>query len=172
MFPGFPYATLDVQVRCADGVGDDVSANHHGPGNADIGVGADFELARSQGVGSEFLNQDIAAWQAAVGHAVFGRRLKGKVLGNVGIEIDISKVKKRVEELRKKYSLETKGLAESNIRRQLKRLREKMLIEKSENKYYLSEHSSLKEIFENSIEKFILPQIVNRIKEYLNELEK
>jgi len=78
----------------------------------------------------------------------------------------------RVEENRKKYSLETKGLAESNIRRQLKRLKDYMLIDKSENKYYLSEHISLKEIFTNSIEKFVIPQIIERIKEYLSELEK
>ena len=79
---------------------------------------------------------------------------------------------KRAEELRRKYSLETKGLAESNIRRQLKRLRDAMLIEKSENKYYLSEHASLKEIFENSIERFVIPQTIERIKEYLDELDK
>jgi len=78
---------------------------------------------------------------------------------------------KRSEELRKKYNLETKGLAESNIRRQLKRLRDNMLIEKSENKYYLAEHASLSEIFENSIEKFIIPQTIARIKEYLSELD-
>ena len=79
---------------------------------------------------------------------------------------------KRTEELRKKYSLETKGLAESNIRRQLKRLRDTMLIDKSENKYFLSENRPLKEIFENSIEKFIIPQTIERIKEYLGELDK
>ena len=78
---------------------------------------------------------------------------------------------KRSEELRKKYSLETKGLAESNIRRQLKRLRDAMLITKAENKYFLTEHSSLKEIFENSIERFVIPQTVERIKEYLGELD-
>lgn len=78
----------------------------------------------------------------------------------------------KVSELRKKYSLETKGLAESNIRRQLKRLRDYMLIDKSENKYYLTEHSTLAEIFKNSIEKFVLPQIIERVKEYLSELEK
>jgi len=78
----------------------------------------------------------------------------------------------RTEELRTKYSLETKGLAESNIRRQLKRLRDAMLIEKSNNEYYLAEHSTLSEIFENSIEKFIIPQTIERIKEYLNELDK
>ena len=79
---------------------------------------------------------------------------------------------KKVEETRKKYSLDMKGLAESNIRRQLKRLRDYMIVDKSENKYYLSEHSTLKEIFVNSIEKFVVPQIMERIKEYLHELDK
>tara|TARA_Y100000310_G_C20697461_1_gene826700 strand:+ start:5402 stop:5851 length:450 start_codon:yes stop_codon:yes gene_type:complete len=79
---------------------------------------------------------------------------------------------KQVEELRKQYSLDEKGLAESNIRRQLKRLRDNMLIEKSENTYYLAEQASLKEIFENSIEKFVIPQTIERIKEYLDELDK
>ena len=78
----------------------------------------------------------------------------------------------KVGEMRKKYSLPDKGLAESNIRRQLKRLKDYMLIDRTENKYYLSEHSALKEIFTNSIEKFVIPQIIERIKEYLNELEK
>jgi len=81
-------------------------------------------------------------------------------------------IRKRVEALRNKYSLETKGLAESNIRRQLKRLRDGMFIEKVENKYYLTEHATLLEIFENSIEKFLIPGTIERIKEYLQELEK
>jgi hypothetical protein len=81
-------------------------------------------------------------------------------------------INKRVENLRKKYSLDSKGLAESNIRRQLKRLRDAMYVEKTENKYYLTEHSSLKTIFENTIEKYIIPQTIERIKEYLDELEK
>lgn len=87
-------------------------------------------------------------------------------------EINSDEINIRVEEIRKKYSLETKGLAESNIRRQLKRLRDKMIVDKSENKYYLNEHSSLKEIFKNNIEKFIIPQTIERVKEYLDELDK
>ncbi|MAG02526.1 hypothetical protein CMI42_04255 [Candidatus Pacearchaeota archaeon] len=79
---------------------------------------------------------------------------------------------KRVSEVRKKYSLDTKGLAESNIRRQLKRLRDNMLVDKKGNNYYLHEHESLSEIFENSVERFVLPQIVERVKEYLEELNK
>jgi hypothetical protein len=78
----------------------------------------------------------------------------------------------KVSEMRKKYSLPDKGLAESNIRRQLKRLKDYMLVDRTENKYYLSEHSQVKEIFTNRIEKFVIPQIVDRIKEYLSELEK
>ena len=44
-------------------------------------------------------------------------------------------IRDKVEETRKKNSLEVKGLAESNIRRQLKRLRDSMLVDKQENKY-------------------------------------
>tara|TARA_Y100000310_G_scaffold341862_1_gene442569 strand:- start:2132 stop:2581 length:450 start_codon:yes stop_codon:yes gene_type:complete len=78
---------------------------------------------------------------------------------------------KRVEKVRKKYSLETKGLAESNVRRQLKRLRDGMLVDKSGNDYYLHDNESLSEIFGNNIERFVLPQIVSRVKEYLGELD-
>jgi len=81
-------------------------------------------------------------------------------------------INSKVGELRKKYSLPDKGLAESNIRRQLKRLRDYMLVDKQENKYFLIEHSSLKDIFEKNIEKFVIPPIIERIKEYLDELEK
>ena len=46
-------------------------------------------------------------------------------------------IRDKVQELRKKNSLDGKGLAESNIRRQLKRLRDSMLVDKQENKYRL-----------------------------------
>jgi len=87
-------------------------------------------------------------------------------------ELNSEEIRKRVENVRKEYSLDTKGMAESNIRRQLKRLRDNMFIEKVGNTYYLSEHSSLKQIFENNIERFVIPQTIERIKEYLEELEK
>src|SRR3989338_953925 len=48
-------------------------------------------------------------------------------------------IRDKVEVLRKENSLEVKGLAESNIRRQLKRLRDGMLVDKAENKYRISE---------------------------------
>jgi len=79
-------------------------------------------------------------------------------------------IRDKVESLRKENSLECKGLAESNIRRQLKRLRDAMLVDKQENKYRVSEFASLSELFEAKIEKFLIPQTVERIKEYLAKL--
>lgn len=81
-------------------------------------------------------------------------------------------IKRKAEAIRKENSLDSKGLAESNIRRQLKRLRDMMIIDKNNNLYNLSEFLSLKEIFSEKIEKFLLPQILDRTKEYLEEIEK
>ena len=86
--------------------------------------------------------------------------------------ISSEEIKQKVEELRTKNSLELKGIAESNIRRQLKRLRDLMLIEKKNNLYNISEFESLSSIFESKIEKFLIPQTIERIKEYLGELDK
>ena len=80
-------------------------------------------------------------------------------------------VKDKVQEVRKQNSLEAKGLAESNIRRQLKRLRDAMLVDKKENQYRISEFAGLSELFEMKIEKFLIPQTVERIKEYLGKLD-
>jgi hypothetical protein len=79
-------------------------------------------------------------------------------------------IRDRVDALRKENSLEAKGLAESNIRRQLKRLRDLMLVEKKENLYRLSEFAPLSETFEQKIEKFLVPQTIERVKEYLAKL--
>ena len=76
-------------------------------------------------------------------------------------------IKKEVEELRKKHNLELRGIADSNIRRQLKRLRDLMLVEKKNNLYNLAEFESLDRIFQDKIEKFLVPQTIERIKEYL-----
>ncbi|NCN98810.1 hypothetical protein COU62_03565 [Candidatus Pacearchaeota archaeon CG10_big_fil_rev_8_21_14_0_10_35_219] len=76
----------------------------------------------------------------------------------------------RVKAIRNEHSLEEKGLAESNIRRQLKRLRDLMIVDKKANLYRLSEFEPLSEIFERRIEGFLIPQTVERIKEYLEKL--
>ncbi len=97
------------------------------------------------------------------------------VLNNAGKEkkkLTSVQIAEEVEKARKIGKLELKGLAESNIRRQLKRLRDLMIIDKAENLYNLSEFSKLSEIFENKIEKFLVSQTIDRIKEYLAELDK
>ena len=86
-------------------------------------------------------------------------------------QLTSDEIKAKVEETRKQNSLEAKGIAESNIRRQLKRLAE-MIVDKKQNLYSISEFASLNEIFEQKIEKFMLPQILERVKEYLKELDK
>jgi hypothetical protein len=80
-------------------------------------------------------------------------------------------IRDKVEEARKSNSLEIKGLAESNIRRQLKRLRDAMLVDKQENQYRISEFAPISELFTNKIEKFLIPQSLERIKEYLGKLD-
>jgi hypothetical protein len=70
-----------------------------------------------------------------------------------------------------KIRKESSGLAESNIRRQLKRLRDAMLIDKQGNQYRMSEFEPLSEIFDKKIESFLIPQTIERIKEYLNKLD-
>ena len=75
-----------------------------------------------------------------------------------------------IEKMRKKNSLESKGLAESNIRRQLKRLGDALLVDKQSNKYRISEFAPLSELFEAKIENFLIPQTIERIKEYLGKL--
>ena len=72
---------------------------------------------------------------------------------------------------RKKLNLPMLGIASSNIRRQLKRLKDLLLIEKRLNAYRITEHNSLSEIFEEKIEKILLPSINSRIKEYLKKID-
>ncbi|MEK6919005.1 MAG: hypothetical protein AABW73_03110 [Nanoarchaeota archaeon] len=81
--------------------------------------------------------------------------------------ISSDEIRLRVEKIRKEGGFEMKGIAESNIRRQLKRLADLMIIDKLENTYRLSEFETLETIFNDKFEKFIIPQTIERIKEYL-----
>lgn len=87
-------------------------------------------------------------------------------------ELTVEQIKDKAIALRKNANLEIKGIAESNIRRQLKKLRDLFIVEKIANNYRISEFENLKKIFEDKIEKFYIISIVERIKEYLEEVEK
>lgn len=83
-------------------------------------------------------------------------------------ELNSKEIEKLVIESRKKEKLPLLGIASSNIRRQLKRLRDLFLIEKTANNYRINENASLSEIFDEKIEKFYLKSIVDRVREYFN----
>jgi len=73
---------------------------------------------------------------------------------------------------RKKHKMPLTGIAPSNIRRQIKRLRDLFLVEKKGSSYRLTEGDSLHDIFVDKIEQFYLRTITERVKEYCKELEK
>jgi len=86
-------------------------------------------------------------------------------------DIDLKEIKTKVIEIRKKANLELKGIADSNIRRQLKRLRDFFIVEKINNNYRITEFLTIKEIFSEKMEKFYIKSIIERIKEYLEQLD-
>ena len=77
----------------------------------------------------------------------------------------------QVAQLRKKQKLKMLGIASSNIRRQLRRLKDLMLIEKMPNGYRITEFMPLVEIFNEKTERFLLESILMRIKEYLAKVD-
>ena len=85
--------------------------------------------------------------------------------------MDSESIKREVIKYRKRNNLPLKGVAGSNVRRQLKRLKDLFLIERRENNYRINEDDELNKIFEEKIEKYYLPSIVSRVKEYFNAVK-
>ncbi|MFW5746669.1 MAG: hypothetical protein ACOCWQ_03935 [Nanoarchaeota archaeon] len=81
-------------------------------------------------------------------------------------------VRTRVVDFRRQMGLKLVGVADSNIRRQLLRLRDIFLVEKVKNEYRILEHERLKNLFAEKIEAFYLPSILARVKEYIYEVDK
>jgi hypothetical protein len=86
-------------------------------------------------------------------------------------ELTSQDIERLVKESRKQHNLAMLGVAGSNIRRQLKRLRDLYLIEKVQNSYRITENAQLSEIFEERIEKFYLKSIVARVREYFEAVK-
>ena len=82
---------------------------------------------------------------------------------------------KQVEDLaikiRQENNLPLKGIAGSNIRRQLKRLKDIFLIESINNNYRITENETLERIFEERIEKYYVRSIIDRVKEYFRAVK-
>ncbi|MBW2989959.1 hypothetical protein KY358_06610 [Candidatus Woesearchaeota archaeon] len=72
---------------------------------------------------------------------------------------------------RKRQKLPLIGITSSNVRRQLKRLRDIFIIEKAASSYRINENSKLADIFEEKIERFLLSSILSRIREYAKRID-
>ncbi|MEM3126736.1 MAG: hypothetical protein QW331_01555 [Candidatus Woesearchaeota archaeon] len=81
-------------------------------------------------------------------------------------EIAVDDVVKKVVENRQSHNLPLAGIAPSNVRRQLKRLKDLFLIENIDNKYRLTEKDKLLNIFEEKVEQYLLKSVIGRVKEY------
>ncbi len=93
-------------------------------------------------------------------HVLLAARSEQKALSSY-------EVRERVVALRREQNLELLGIADSNIRRQLKRLRDIFLVEKIKNNYRITEHEKLTTIFAEKIESYLFPTILSRVKEYV-----
>ena len=94
------------------------------------------------------------------------------ILFNSEKPLSSEKIQENVINYRKENNLSLTGIASSNIRRQIKRLKDIFLIEKNENGYRINEGEELINIYEQKIEKFYLNEINTRVKEYFRVLKK
>ena len=86
-------------------------------------------------------------------------------------ELHSEEIKNYVINLRKEGGLPMLGVASSNIRRQLKRLKDMHLIETNANLYRITEFAHLSEIFEEKVENFYLKSVLGRVKEYVQKID-
>ena len=87
-------------------------------------------------------------------------------------ELSSEQVKNLVIKRREEKNKPMFGVAPSNIRRQLKRLRDIYFIEKIKNKYRIVEFSPISETINDKIERYVLPAIITRIREYTEAIDK
>ncbi|MFH1174285.1 MAG: hypothetical protein V1725_04075 [archaeon] len=86
-------------------------------------------------------------------------------------QLSSESIEQKVVEQRTSLKLPLIGIAGSNIRRQLLRLREAFLVEKVANEYRIAENAKLADLFTEKIERYVLPSILGRIREYLTEAD-
>jgi DNA-binding transcriptional ArsR family regulator len=72
---------------------------------------------------------------------------------------------------RKKAGLDAAGIAPSNVRRHLRRLRSLYLIDRTPQGYRVHEGASLPQLFDEKIEQFVLKATTQRVKEYIVAVE-
>lgn len=85
--------------------------------------------------------------------------------------LSVSEIEKKVVQNRRLHRIPMAGVASSNIRRQIKRLRNLLLVDKIKSGYRISEFMQLEALFSEKIESLVLPNIINRVKEYLRKAD-
>lgn len=86
-------------------------------------------------------------------------------------ELHSEEIKNYVMAERKERGLPMLGIASSNVRRQLKRLKDLHLIETNANLYRITEFAHLSEIFEEKVENFLLKSVISRVKDYVQRMD-
>lgn len=86
-------------------------------------------------------------------------------------ELHSEEIKNYVMSYRKENSLPMLGIASSNIRRQLKRLKDLHLIETNANLYRITEWNNISEIFEDKVHNFLLQSVVSRVRDYVQKVD-
>ncbi|MBW2968112.1 hypothetical protein KY362_06520 [Candidatus Woesearchaeota archaeon] len=80
-------------------------------------------------------------------------------------------VREAVVEYRKEQKLPLVGVAASNVRRQIKRLRDLFLVEKVRNNYRITEFDNVSVIFNEKIEQYLLSSMLDRVREYCRRVD-
>lgn len=80
-------------------------------------------------------------------------------------------IRDKVINQRKRLKLPVKGVASSNVRRQLKRLKDLYLVENIKNQYRITDHDELHRIFQKHIKDFYLKNILERVEDYFKEIK-
>ncbi len=86
-------------------------------------------------------------------------------------ELHSEEIKNKVMDARKQAGLAMLGIASSNIRRQLKRLKDLHLIETNANLYRVTEFSHISEIFEEKVHNFLVSSIMSRVRDYVQKID-
>ncbi|MEM4756124.1 MAG: hypothetical protein QW594_03245 [Candidatus Woesearchaeota archaeon] len=85
--------------------------------------------------------------------------------------LDAQEIQEQVIAYRKQHQLPLLGIAPSNIRRQMRRMRQLFLVEKIKNKYRITEFMPLSKLFEEKLLAYLIPSILSRVKEYIQQVD-
>lgn len=94
------------------------------------------------------------------------------ILKNKDKELTSTEIERLTVINREEYKVPMLGVAPSNIRRQILRLRDLFLVERVGTLYRINENTNLSELFKEKLEKYYLESIVSRVKDYLKETDK